>query len=356
VKIIHVITTIDRGGAEKHLLTLAREQIRNGKEVTVVYLKGNGELISEFEAVGVRVDTTLANKSVFYKLFRLQSMMRNTFDVVHAHLPEAELLTSLILLSVPLVISRHNSERFYPKNRLISRALSIIVAIRARSCIAISDAVKTFLLESREWTDTANLSVVHYGIDCASAAKTARLTNSKITKFLTIGRLVPQKSIPILLESFALHIFKFSNDKLIIVGDGLQANTYKDFAERLGIAKHVSWIGRVKNVEEFYQSCDVFVLASKYEGFGLVLLEAMCEQIAILGSNVSSIPEVLGSNHPGLFESENVHDLSRLMELSKNLEFRKEIILCQNSRLQEFQPSSMEKKIDQVYRSLAEIS
>jgi glycosyltransferase involved in cell wall biosynthesis len=354
VRILHVITTIDRGGAEKQLLTLVREQIRNGKTVTVIYLKGQGELLAEFEAIGSDVDSSITNRSFFFKLVRLCSFMRGKFDIIHAHLPEAEILTSLTFTRTPIIVSRHNSECFFPNSKVISRLLSMFVESRVKGCIAISRAVKSFLIESREWENLNNISIVHYGIDCSNLSIKKSFTSQQVITFLTIGRLVPQKSIPFLLRSFAEHIKDFTNDKLIIVGDGYLSNFYKQLAKELNIEKHVSWIGRVENVNTFYRSSDVFVLASKYEGFGLVLLEAMCENIAILGSNVSSIPEVLGPNHPGLFESENVKDLARAMQLSRRADFREKIIAHQNQKLNEYRPILMEKKIDLIYRSILE--
>ena len=354
MKVIHIITTIDRGGAEKQLLTLARHQVRNGKNVTVVYLKGRGELLSDFKDAGVVIDSSLANRHFALQIYKLHLILRNGHQIVHAHLPEAELLASFTKHKSPFIISRHNSESFYPKSPILSRILARFVEYRAVWCIAISAAVKKFLQDSHEWNNPNTIDVIYYGIDCPKSDFKKSPTKSSGVTFLCVSRLVAQKSIPTLLNSFKIHLESFPLDRLSIVGDGNQALNYRKYARNLGIDEKITWVGRVSNVDQFYQSNDVFVLASKYEGFGLVLLEAMCQQIAILASNVSSIPEVLGTSHEGLFLPESEISLAQFMRLSRNVEFRNSLIAHQNIRLREFSPGLMESRIDHRYRIISQ--
>ena len=71
-KVTHLITTIERGGAEKQLLTLASEQIQSGLKVEVIYLKGKSELKKDLEEYGVEVNKFLVGKS-FLKQISLLS-------------------------------------------------------------------------------------------------------------------------------------------------------------------------------------------------------------------------------------------------------------------------------------------
>ena len=76
-KVIHVITTVSRGGAENQLLILAREQISNGWQVSVIYLKDKPELIEEFRIIGVEVIIDCASKSVIRQIFWLKNQHLN---------------------------------------------------------------------------------------------------------------------------------------------------------------------------------------------------------------------------------------------------------------------------------------
>ena len=108
--ILHVITTIDRGGAENHLLELARVQVKTGHKVTVAYLKGAAEQKENFQSAGIEV--IQGGKSFFAQFAKIHKLARSgLYPIVHAHLPQAE----LACLGIPNhIISRHNTEPFVP--------------------------------------------------------------------------------------------------------------------------------------------------------------------------------------------------------------------------------------------------
>ena len=70
-KVTHLITTIERGGAEKQLLTLASEQVQSGLNVVVLYLKGKPDLRNEFEESGAEVNNLLVGKSFLKQILSL---------------------------------------------------------------------------------------------------------------------------------------------------------------------------------------------------------------------------------------------------------------------------------------------
>ncbi len=96
-KVIHLITTIERGGAEKQLLTLTSEQVQSGLKVVVLYLKGKPDLRNEFEASGVEVNNLLVEKSFLKQIYLLSKYLRKNPSPVHAHLPKSELLAAVVI-------------------------------------------------------------------------------------------------------------------------------------------------------------------------------------------------------------------------------------------------------------------
>jgi glycosyltransferase involved in cell wall biosynthesis len=313
--VTHVITTIDRGGAEKHLLQLASAQVAKGLRVRVIYLKGSGELIGDFESSGCSVVTQLSNKNVLLQILELRKILKGDCRVIHAHLPRAELL-SAISSSTKFVVSRHNAEKFFPgAPDSLSRLLSRYVALNAYACIGISMAVKEFLLQSKEWPSTPEVTVIHYGVHGRplnlTVTKTQLLQNLGIpasSKVIgTIARVVPQKDYPTLLRAFKIVNKRYPDSFLVSLGEGFLQTEMNELAIELGISERARWIGKVENVDNYLQLFDCFVLTSLYEGFGLVLLEAANAGLPIVASEISAIPEVLGSDykylaHPGAYE------------------------------------------------------
>src|SRR5687767_5135208 len=114
-RILHVITAFDRGGAENHVADLVRHQREEGVEVTVAYLRGGGSLAPEMRQIGAAVfELALRFYGDLRPLIRLRNLIRQGhFNLIHAHLPPAELYARVALLGVssevlPLVISKHN--------------------------------------------------------------------------------------------------------------------------------------------------------------------------------------------------------------------------------------------------------
>jgi glycosyltransferase involved in cell wall biosynthesis len=100
-----------------------------------------------------------------------------------------------------------------------------------------------------------------------------------------------------LLEAFSLFLKAVPGAELVIVGVGPLEAELKKMTLGLGIENRVRWLGKRSDVPAVMKSFDVFALTSIYEGFGLVLLEAMAAGIPVVASRVSAIPEVLDNGN-----------------------------------------------------------
>jgi glycosyltransferase involved in cell wall biosynthesis len=138
--------------------------------------------------------------------------------------------------------------------------------------------------------------------------------------------------------------------ELFIVGEGVEKDNLVELTLELGINEKVHWLGRTPFVNEFLSQLDLFVLPSIYEGFGLVLLEAMQANKPILATNNSSIPEVLSKDYVGLFETSNVEKLSGLIKkVLLEDTFAKQLVSNYSKRLDIFKPEVMAEKLLHVY-------
>jgi glycosyltransferase involved in cell wall biosynthesis len=358
-KVTHLITTIERGGAEKQLLTLASEQVQSGLNVVVLYLKGKPDLRNEFEAAGVKVNNILVGKSFLKQIFLLSKYLRKNPSPVHAHLPKSELLASIVVQNKNFIFSRHNAEPFWPDGpRIISNLLSKFVCKRASQGIAISNAVKSYLIKRGEIPNGYTIDLVYYGfqkdisINAAGLGLITNIMNGQNSNYKigTIGRLVPQKDYPTLLSAFSNVLESEPNTDLYVVGEGHLQKDLIELSKSLGINGKVHWLGKTEYIKEFLSKIDLFILPSKYEGFGLVLLEAMVANTPIIAANNSSIPEVLGKTYEGHFSTGDVNALAQLIKTAIiDDNFSKKLVISYSSQLDLFDPSKMNRNIENVY-------
>lgn len=319
MKILHLITTIEVGGAEKQLLILAREQVQLGHHVEIAFLKGVPDLAASFFDSGITVIESLHNLSILRQVLELRKLLGiEKYEVVHSHLPRAELLlavaSALSKFCGVLVSSKHNAEKFSPKfPRFLSLILSRFTSHFTNAHIFISNAVAEFVLKSGEISNSKPSTIIYYAFDKSVVLKEARtIESNQSIKFLFLGRFETQKNIPFLIESFKIHRELFQKDTLTLVGRGsLQSMISKESCQEI-IVKD-----KMRDVDDLLKSHDCLILPSFYEGFGLVLLEAMAFGLPILCSNVSAMPEVLGKDYEGFF---NPRDEGTLIEQFRQIQ------------------------------------
>ncbi|MEM5782469.1 MAG: glycosyltransferase family 4 protein [Candidatus Aenigmatarchaeota archaeon] len=145
---------------------------------------------------------------------------------------------------------------------------------------------------------------------------------------LSVARLEYNKGLDILLKAFSkvLRIFTKENFKLVIVGEGPEKAYLKKLAEKLRITNLVVFTGFQPNekVQLYYDAADIFVLPSREESFGIVLLEAMAHKLPLIGADNGGIKDIIRPGMNGLlFKTGDVNSLiSALIYLIKNEEER----------------------------------
>ena len=149
--------------------------------------------------------------------------------------------------------------------------------------------------------DRRRLRVVPYGVD---ATRFEQVTPEQVAAFRakhglpatgvigSIGRLVEQKDYPTQLRAFALAAARMPSLFMLLVGDGPLRAELEALARELGIANRVCFAGHTNEVPVAMRALDVFVLASKFEPYGVALLEAKAAGAAVVATRVNEIPEI----------------------------------------------------------------
>jgi glycosyltransferase involved in cell wall biosynthesis len=355
MNITHIITTIEYGGAEKQLLLLVKKQFQRGHNISVIFLKGNPEMLHAFNTSGAKVIESIANRPLFLQCLSLLKYCKSATGILHAHLPQAELMAAVFKFGMPLVVSRHVAAQFAPKfPSSISLVISKFISKRSKCVIAISEAVARHLAQSRELGPNTDVQVVHYGYESLEVEGNVSLREyyglDKGTYLIgTISRLVSQKDIPTLLRAFQIVNSAYSDSRLMIVGGGELENELKELSRDLGVAPYVIWVGRTQDVRPFLKTMDVFCLTTTYEGFGLVLLEAIEAQIPIVASNNSSIPEVLGQQYKYLCDTGSEIAFAESLLALRSHQLREDTNEYLAGRIMDFSPDVMVDAISNIY-------
>jgi len=127
---------------------------------------------------------------------------------------------------------------------------------------------------------------------------------------LNIGRLVNQKNQIFLIKGFKkIHEFN-KNLNLLILGEGELENKLKVLSKKLGIDKNIFFLGHVENVFKYLNNAEYFVLTSKWEDPGFVLLEAAFTKTSIISADCPNGPKEILDNEKGgfIFESNNMEN------------------------------------------------
>ena len=324
MKVVHLIKVQGIGGAEQHLLALLPAQRDRGVDARVLSLDAGVD--------AERFHRALDDRSVPWRSVRCRSDVSPRLaasvigavrdeqpDLLHTHMVHADVYGSLAAhaLRVPFVSTRHNDDRYLlGPFRFVDR----VFMHGAGAVIAISDAVREFHL--RAGLPAHKLVTIHYGLDelpSAPSEVTPAETGlpTDVTLVLAVGRLIEQKDHATLLDAFARVYREHGDARLAILGWGRLEEATRTRIGMLGLDDAVLLPGRVEP-SAWLARADVFAHTSRWEGFGIVLLEAMLAGLPVVATAVSAIPEIVVDGETGLLvppgDSEAVADaLSALL-------------------------------------------
>jgi len=302
-------------GAETHLLALLPGLRAFGVESSVVILENPRRpqtvLRDRFAAEGIPVTILPIRWHLDPALpAALDGLLRREpFDVLHAHLPHGEVYGEMAMRAFParaFVISRHNDDRF--RRWLPLRLVFAPSLRRAGRIIAISQAVRRFLIEV-EKADAGKIEVVLYGIDADARARAGRpgrfrreigARTEPIVGY--VGRLTRQKGVDVLLRAFAGVEKRIPDARLVLAGDGPDRPALEELARSLGL-RRVMFLGWRQDITDIMADVSLLAVPSRWEGFGLVALEAMALGKPVVAARVSALPEIVMPEETGLLVS-----------------------------------------------------
>jgi len=364
-KVLWLIKGLGSGGAEK-LLAMSLPYLNREKfDYQVVYFtKSVNDLVPQFEQAGIPVICLDVEKSYDIKgVFRLARTIRQRkIDIVHIQSPYWGIIARIIgrIVGVKIIISTEH--QFLKKLHPVVRLGSILTYFLNDATIGVSQAMVKSLQKCKT-VRKKDLYTIPNGIDI-NATRPSHLDTTSIKEklgidkhnsfILNVANFKPQKGHQYLIMAAPLILKKCPQTTFVLVGVGKPdvIERLENMVDQLGIRKNVIFAGFRSDVPELMSACDVFVLPSLWEPFGIVLLEAMALGKTVIGTNVGGIPEVIDDGINGfLVEPGNSQQLAeKTQELLLNEKLRNQMGQNGMRKVQEkFSIQQMVGAIEQVY-------
>jgi glycosyltransferase involved in cell wall biosynthesis len=292
MKVLHVITGLDVGGAELQLDAVL-QHTRNDADVVTLY--NPGPVADKLRDHGVRVrDLGMSRNTELGALMRLYRIIRDgRYDVVHAHLYRAQIYArpAARLARTPVIVTTEHSigETHIERRRMTSsvRALYLASELTSDATIAVADVVRERL--ERWGVPPRKITVIPNGLDFDGLGFDPARRSAVREQFGiapdayvigTLGRLDPNKRIDLAIEAAAPLLG--DKAKLLIIGRGEEGERLEGVAERMGVAQHVIFGGYQADMTAMLSAFDLNLTASLQETFGLSVLEALANGVPVL--------------------------------------------------------------------------
>ncbi len=308
MKILYLITGLGGGGAERVIADLADQMHKRGHEVKIAYLKGHIVVRpeqSEIDLVYLGLESLGGAKNAYqnYKALLLSFQP----DVVHAHMVHANIFArvSRLFFHVPKLICTAHSNNEGGKIRMLAYRLTHGLADMTTNVSR--QACESF--ENFRAVPKGAIFTVYNGIDLKkfNYSEQVRIRTRKLLKiedhtlmFLAVGRFHEAKNYPLLINAFEEFVHTTSNTKdsiaakLYIAGDGELRSVIEELIEKHQLKEKVILLGRRDDIPALMCASDYFVLSSAYEGFGLVVAEAMACNNFVIATECGGVSEVMG--------------------------------------------------------------
>jgi len=371
MRVVHISKVIGIAGSEGHLLSLLPGLAQHNVEPYMILLADPRIPVESFceslAACGVDYEIQPLKGHIDFSLTRrlAERLAALKPDLVHTHLIHADLygLPAARRAGVTRrVSSRHNDDKF--RRLFLMKWLNRRAAANTARIIAISDALARFVINV-EGIDASKVVTVRYGLDAAGSKNTPAVDLRKevglpldVPVIGFFGRLIEQKGVDVLIHAFKDLHTHHHEAHLLIVGDGLLRDELEFLASQLALLDKVHFTGWVENGQRLMPACDIVVVPSRWEGFGLVTLEAMRHARAIVASRVSALPEIVVDGETGrLVPVDDSIALSKaLSELLTNPELTEQMGQAGYERLVEsFSVDKMVQETLAVYRDVVEV-
>ena len=361
LRVLHIINSLETGGAEKLVLDTVPLLVKRGHTVNVLLL--NGKETPFFKSLTVLgcCEIFVLGKS-YYNPFYILAIGKylSEYDIVHAHLFPTQYFSAFAKLffsvKTKLVFTEHSTTN----TRLakpIFKSLERFIYRQYNKVICITSNVKEVLVDKLS-IPSDTLCIIENGIklDDIQMATSRHRSEFGYQKddvlLIMVAGFRKEKDQDTVIK--ALQLLP-ANYHLILVGDGERRNELMNLVGRLNVLERVRFLGARSDVPRILKLANIAVLSSHWEGFGLAAAEAMAAGIPVVASNVPGLGQVVEGGGI-LFERENAEELAAI--LYRLITDRRLYLDTVNNGIQKAKQYDIEKmvmKTEELYHTLIKL-
>lgn len=310
MRIIHIVNSLGRGGAENLVIGLVREMRLQGHTACIVSLTDCIEYQDLISAYGIDVHCC-GNQGTIYSIgnllrttLRLRMLLLELNpDVINTHIYLADILTRLIFgRRVPIITTFHRNEEWWSSpQKLRKKAKRWVESFTARHL------TKVFIAVSKVSSDEAvkflkikeNLcTIVKNGVDVYRFKPPVRAL-ALPPRIIQVARFYPEKCHEVSLKAFKEVLRSIPDAELWLVGDGPDLARIKQIAAKMELSGKIHFLGLRADISQLLEQCSLFWLTSRLEGLPISLLEAMATGLPPVVTAVGDIVNVVQNGHNG---------------------------------------------------------
>ena len=337
MKVLHLISGGDTGGAKTHVHTLLAGLTPKIQVRMVCFTEG--PFTQEARALGIDTQV-ITGRNFIATLNKLVRMVKEEkYDIIHSHGARGNMMSALLArrTGLPTVSTVHSDYRLDYLGRPVSRVtygtINTFALRRIDYRIGVSDAMVDLLI-SRGF-DPERLFSIYNGLDFTPRTPAM----DRQTFFRSVGleaddtcvvagiaaRLNPVKDIATLIRGFAIAHRSFPALRLLIAGDGEEMDNLKKLASDLGVSRVVCFAGWISDTDSFYHAIDINTLTSISETFPYALTEGARAALPTVSSKVGGVSYLIDHGSNGfLFQAGHPEELANhLLTLAKDPALRK---------------------------------
>ncbi len=365
IKVLHIIKSLGRGGAEKLLVeTLSRHDHSRFEFHYIYFLPWKNQLVDDLRINGGTVTCYSARSGfgIFLRLFSLIAYIRkHKVDVIHSHLPVAGIVARFagFLTRTPVVYTEHNTwERYhritYFVNKFTFRLQKKVIAVSRE----VSNSIFKHYKASKPQIEVVRngVNVHHFERESNSESIIRKLYNIADDAIVIGVSCVfrAQKRLDVWLEVASRLHKTFPDLHFIIVGDGVLRESIHRKAAALQTSSYVTFAGLQTDMKPYLEAMDMYMMTSEFEGLPVGLLEAMSMGCVPACTSAGGIGEIITDGENGaIVPVDQPHKLyDKICELI--LQPEKMDSMKAAARLtvvSQFDIDTMVRSIEDIYRS-----